>query len=156
LEKANQEKKRFKRTQKNFAFIMIDIDHFKKINDTYGHDRGDKVLIGVSRSLEKALRDQDIVARWGGEEFICLLPETEPDGALHAAEKIRKFISQLTHNCSSGDITVTVTIGVSVYHGKNSLETIIGQADRALYKGKENGRNQVCTLDCLDDNRSDS
>jgi len=155
LEKANQEEIRFNRTQRVFSIVLLDIDHFKRVNDTFGHECGDKVLIGVARSLEKALRHQDMVARWGGEEFICLLPETENEGALHVAEKIRKSVSDVTHTCNTDDIAVTVTLGVSVFSGNCSLEQSIELADRALYAGKEHGRNQVCTTDSLNDNGKD-
>ncbi len=147
LEKAQQEEKRYTRSKRSFTFIMLDIDHFKNVNDTYGHDCGDTVLVGVAKTLEQSLRDQDMVARWGGEEFICLLPETELDGARHVAEKIRKSVAANGHKCSSGDIGVTVTLGVSIYSGNYSLEECIGHADIALFAGKKQGRNQVAIAD---------
>ena len=125
----------------------MDIDHFKKINDTYGHARGDKVLTRVSRGLQKALRAQDIPARWGGEEFICLLPETGLDGALCAAEKIRAETESLGHAGSDTGVSITVTIGVCIYDGSCAIETCIRRADDALYKGKNQGRNQVVSAD---------
>ncbi|MCP4579122.1 MAG: GGDEF domain-containing protein, partial [Deltaproteobacteria bacterium] len=126
-----------------FSLIMLDIDHFKNVNDTFGHECGDKVLIGVSRSLEKALRAQDITARWGGEEFVCLLPETEIGGAESAAEKIRTIIEIDGYDCTDVPILVTVTMGVCVYDGSCSIEACMRRADDALYKGKKQGRNQV-------------
>jgi diguanylate cyclase (GGDEF)-like protein len=143
LEKAQQEERRYKRTKRTFAFILLDIDYFKKVNDTYGHDCGDAVLVEVARSLGKTLRGQDVVARWGGEEFICLLPETDLDGARHVAEKIRESSESAGHRCGSDDIAVTVTLGVSVFDGNFSLEECIGRADKAMYKGKQMGRNRV-------------
>lgn len=143
LEKAQIEEKRFKRTKRPFSFIMLDLDHFKNINDTYGHDCGDTVLIGVARSLENTLRDQDLVARWGGEEFICLLPETDTTGAGNVAGKIRTVLAEARHRCSTVEIEVTVTLGVCVYQGDANLEECINRADQALYQGKEQGRNQV-------------
>jgi diguanylate cyclase (GGDEF)-like protein len=147
LEKVQQEEKRSKRTNRLFALIMLDIDHFKNVNDTYGHECGDKVLVSVARGLEKALRAQDILARWGGEEFVCLLPETEVDGAKHAAEKIRTTVETLQHDCIDVPVSVTVTLGICVYDGSYSIEECIRRADDALYEGKKRGRNQVVVSD---------
>lgn len=147
LKRAGQEEKRFKRTHRPFALIMLDVDYFKKVNDTYGHACGDKVLTHVSRSLENALRSQDIPARWGGEEFICLLPETGADGARCAAEKIRSDMESLGHDCVDGGVSTTVTLGVCVYDGSCTLEACIRRADEALYRGKNQGRNQVVLAD---------
>lgn len=143
LERAGQEEKRFKRIGRPFSFIMLDIDHFKKVNDTYGHTCGDEVLGQVSRALEKALRAQDVLARWGGEEFICLLPETGADGAKSAAEKIRTDMERQRHACIASDLSITVTLGVCVYDGSCTIDEAIRRADDALYKGKKDGRNQV-------------
>lgn len=147
LERARQEEKRVKRTKRTFAFIILDIDHFKNVNDTYGHECGDKVLVGVARALEKALRAQDILARWGGEEFVCLFPETEVEGAKHAAEKIRAAVETHCHECSDASVSVTVTLGVCMYDGSCSIEECIRRADSALYIGKDRGRNQVVMSD---------
>lgn len=147
LERAGQEEKRFKRIGRPFSLILLDIDHFKKVNDTYGHACGDKVLIHVSRTLEKALRAQDILARWGGEEFICLLPETGVDGAKSAAEKIRTDLENHGYDCIDGDVSITVTLGVCVYDGSCTIADCIHRADDALYKGKKRGRNQVGLAD---------
>lgn len=147
LEKAQQEENRFKRTNRLFAFIMLDIDHFKHLNDTYGNECGDKVLVGVSRGFERAMRAQDILARLGGEEFLCLLPETEAEGGKLAAEKIRTTIEAYRHNCIDASVSVTVTLGVSVYDGSCSIEECIRSADDALYEGKKGGRNQVVISD---------
>ncbi len=122
---------------------MLDIDHFKNVNDTHGHDCGDTVLVRVAKTLEQSIRYQDMVARWGGEEFICLLPETDLEGGVYVAEKIRKLVSADSHKCSSGDVGVTVTLGARIYNGNYSLDECIGQADAALYKGKKQGRNQI-------------
>ena len=143
LERAQQEEKRFSRTNRTFALVMLDVDHFKKVNDTYGYYCGDLVLTIVARRFEQSLREQDIVARWGGEEFICLLPETEVDGARQAAEKIRTMLGSSPYELGDVSITITVTLGVSVYDGSGSLDDCINRADDALYKGKENGRHQV-------------
>jgi diguanylate cyclase (GGDEF)-like protein len=143
LERAGQEEMRFKRLGRPFALIMLDIDHFKRVNDTFGHACGDKVLTNVSRALEKALRAQDVLARWGGEEFICLLPETGVDGANCAAEKIRTDMEHQRYDCIDDDVPITVTAGVCVYDGSCAIEECIRRADDALYKGKIQGRNKV-------------
>ena len=126
---------------------MLDIDHFKNVNDTYGHECGDKVLVRVSQELKKTLRAQDLPTRWGGEEFICLLPETDVDGARHVAEKIRTAIEAHCYECRGVSVSVTVTLGISIYDGSCSLEECIRRADDALYKGKKQGRNQVVVTD---------
>jgi diguanylate cyclase (GGDEF)-like protein len=149
LERAGQEEKRFKRIGRPFTLILLDIDHFKRVNDTYGHACGDKVLISISRALEEALRAQDILARWGGEEFICLLPETGVDGAKSAAEKIRTRMKSPGHDCIDVDIPITVTLGVCVYDGSCTIEECIRRADDALYKGKNRGRSQVVFADLI-------
>ena len=146
-EKAKQEEKRFKRSKRPFALIMLDIDHFKKVNDTYGHDCGDKVIVGVAQSLKNTLRAQDILTRWGGEEFICLLPETDVDGARHAAKVIRSSVEKESSEWSEDAASVTVTLGISVYDGSCSMEECIRHADDALYKGKNQGRNRVVVAD---------
>ena len=142
-EKVELEEKRFKRTQRRFSIILLDIDHFKNVNDTYGHDFGDRVLINVARTLNQGLRAQDIIARWGGEEFICLLPETDADGARHVAEKIRTKIGAQRQDRGDASVSVTVTLGICVYDGSCSIEDSIKSADTALYEGKKYGRNQV-------------
>lgn len=147
LDRADQEEKRFKRTHRPFALVLMDIDHFKRVNDTFGHLCGDRVLTNVSRGFEKALRAQDLLARWGGEEFICLLPETGLSGAESVAEKIRSDMERLEHDCIDGDGTITVTLGVCVYDGSCTIEACIRRADDALYKGKNQGRNQVVLAD---------
>lgn len=141
--KAYREVKRFQRSQKPFAIIMIDIDHFKQVNDTHGHEFGDKVLAALGHRLEKMLRAQDIVARWGGEEFIALLPETEADGAQHVAEKIRMMIAARQYQLKDVSASVTATLGIAMFDGDGSIEDCIKSADHALYAGKEKGRNRV-------------
>lgn len=147
LGRTEQEAKRFKRTNRPFAIILLDIDYFKRINDTYGHTCGDQVLVNISRALEKALRAQDILARWGGEEFIGLLPETGLDGAKIAAEKILSDVENLVHDGIDGSLAVTVTLGVCLYDGACTIEECIRRADQALYRGKNQGRNQVVLSD---------
>lgn len=134
---------RTQRTHKPFCFIFIDIDHFKAINDTYGHACGDVVLRSVAQTVRSLLRKYDVFARYGGEEFLTLLPETDLDGATIVAERFRKKIERMTVHYGDYTINVTVTLGVAKFDERLGADRSIQQADKALYQGKEGGRNQV-------------
>ena len=124
----------------------MDLDHFKQINDRYGHGSGDAVLAAAGASLVKQARKGDLLARWGGEEFVIALRATDATGALHAAERLRKTISDLMVKSPDGDIIpTTVSIGVAAYRPGESLEALIDRADRAMYRAKSGGRNRVVT-----------
>ncbi|WP_320047669.1 diguanylate cyclase [uncultured Ilyobacter sp.] len=140
---ANLELDRMKRYDIDACIIMMDIDHFKKFNDTYGHACGDFVLRSFVRVVTKNIRLSDIVGRWGGEEFLVLLPETDYKGALLAAEKIRKTVESEIFYYHNQSLNITVTIGVSKLNVGKSLEKAVEEADEAMYMGKENGRNRV-------------
>lgn len=124
----------------SFGLIIVDIDHFKRINDTYGHQLGDKVLINIALSLSAAIRIGDVLARWGGEEFVCLLPDVDVEKLLHVAEKLRIAVEE-TQNIESK--SVTGSFGVSIYTLGDTEESLLHRADKALYKAKEKGRNRV-------------
>ena len=143
LERIEIETVRMGRTWKPFSFIMLDIDNFKKINDTFGHECGDTVLVTLAKTLKSSLRLQDVSARWGGEEFLLLLPETTIDGAFRLAEKIRRNIEKLRISCGSNEIQFTVSAGVSCYDHPGPIEAIIRKADKALYNAKKSGKNRV-------------
>ncbi|MCF0220719.1 MAG: diguanylate cyclase [Fibrobacter sp.] len=134
---------RCQRTQKPFCFIFIDIDHFKSINDTYGHACGDVVLKSVAQTIRSLLRKYDVFARYGGEEFLTLLPETDLDGAEVVAERFRRKISTMSVHYAGYTINVTVTLGVARFDPRLGADRSIQMADKALYQGKEGGRNQV-------------
>jgi diguanylate cyclase (GGDEF)-like protein len=134
---------RFERYQQAFSILLVDIDHFKLLNDTYGHEAGDKVLVEVASSLKTFIRRSDILARWGGEEFIVLLPALTAQEAARVADKIRKFIAQLRIDYKTIPLSLTLTIGVVQIKTNESLEDCIHRADINLYKGKEQGRNCV-------------
>ncbi|MCA9541284.1 MAG: GGDEF domain-containing protein, partial [Myxococcales bacterium] len=128
------------------AFILIDIDHFKKLNDNYGHPFGDEVLRGVARVLASAVRKVDLAARYGGEEFGVILEGSDREGARQMAERIRAEVEALTfQHESKGEVRVTLSLGVAAFPGDGSeKEKLIANADLALYHAKHGGRNQVC------------
>lgn len=126
-----------------FAIVLCDIDHFKRVNDTYGHPCGDLILKSVASVLTSEIRSQDQVARWGGEEFLLLLPETSETGARNVAEKTRAAIAQTTTACDSHEIGTSMTFGVAEAGPGDSVGAVVERADRALYTGKSLGRNRV-------------
>jgi two-component system, cell cycle response regulator len=126
-----------------FSLVMFDIDYFKKVNDTYGHQLGDKILVELTDVVNEHIRDIDIFARFGGEEFIILAPETDLRGAEILAEKLRQEIEAFSF--SHGD-SMTCSFGVSMYKNNDQPDDIIKRVDDRLYRAKNNGRNQVCSL----------
>jgi diguanylate cyclase (GGDEF)-like protein len=143
-EKMNYEMSRFERSGKPFCLILGDIDFFKKVNDTYGHDAGDHILIQISQTLTQHSRKQDFVCRWGGEEFLLLLPETDLEGGIMLAEKIRRQIEKEVQIFNSQIIKITLSQGVSAVDKDQDIKGCIKQADLMLYTAKEQGRNKVC------------
>jgi len=142
----DEELVRVKRNKKDFTVVMSDIDFFKRINDAHGHECGDHVLKFMAGTLRSGIREQDIVSRWGGEEFIILLPETDKKGGLVLSEKIRKAIEASVFRYSDMDLRLTMTFGVATYRPEESIDELLKRADDALYAGKESGRNRVITL----------
>ncbi len=142
LEKAMEEAKR---KGAFFSLVMGDIDFFKKINDTYGHDCGDAALVAVSEILLSCVRDGDMVCRWGGEEFLLLIIGNR-DAANAVAERIRQRIEDNVVEYGGNEVKFTMTLGVSTYAPGYALDTLLAQADENLYYGKEHGRNQVVSL----------
>ena len=134
------ELKRFNRYGDNFAVAMVDIDRFKKINDTFGHQIGDEVLVELARIINNEIRETDTAARYGGEEFIILLPSTSCKEAYHLLERLRRHVQRRFDN----DTRVTISAGISgcPSHGNNA-RSIVNSADKALYKAKRKGRNRV-------------
>lgn len=135
-----------RRSQRPLALLLIDIDHFKQINDTFGHLSGDKALRDVALCLRERLRAQDMVGRWGGEEFIALLPDTDAMGAGALAEDLRVAIEQASFSAIDGQpLAMTISIGLHALElsSGNERDDMIGAADRALYLAKQNGRNRV-------------
>jgi len=124
----------------SMSLIIVDIDYFKKINDIYGHNVGDEVLVNISHELQKTLRNIDIVCRWGGEEFVILLPATEIDDAVFLAEKLRNHIHKLEID-KVGE--VTASFGVAKVNKGDDIKSVVERADKALYEAKDSGRNCV-------------
>ena len=147
MKKIENEAMRFKRNQKSFSLLFADIDFFKKINDTYGHAAGDEVLINISNILNTEKREVDQVARWGGEEFLILLPETNLEGAVLHGNKIRELISAKPIIHEGQEIHITMSFGVSEYSEDANIEKTIDQADQRLYLAKNSGRNKVVSID---------
>lgn len=125
------------------SVILCDLDHFKAINDTLGHDAGDAVLRRVGRELSVGVRAVDSVGRWGGEEFLLLLPQTDLEGAITLAERLRARIADPANARNPSEPHVTATMGVATLRPADNLESAISRADTALYAGKAGGRNRV-------------
>jgi len=135
-----REMERSARYGKTFSIILFDVDKFKEVNDTYGHFAGDHVLRGIADLMRRAIRQTDSISRWGGEEFLIVLPETETQAAMMFAERILK----LMHSTRFGRVSnVTASFGVAVYAPELTLEELLHRADHAMYQAKQNGRNQV-------------
>lgn len=134
-----------RRTHIPLSLLMIDIDFFKKVNDEYGHMAGDYVLKGVAIRIGKAIRDEDILARYGGEEFAAILRNTDSQGALKLAERVRELVACEPFVFEEHKIPVTISIGVATFSGSNiaSAHELIACSDTCLYKSKQGGRNKV-------------
>ena len=140
-------RKRINQARKNngmYCILMTDVDLFKRVNDTYGHKTGDKVLMELAAACERALRDRDIVARYGGEEFVIYLDDVDAENARVVAERLRETIAELSVPSDDGRIVkFTISIGISSAAVSDNIDTLIKTADEALYRAKQNGRNRV-------------
>jgi len=133
----------FNKYGNKFALLMLDLDHFKKVNDNYGHPVGDTVLQQLGEIIRLAIRDNDMAFRYGGEEFALILPDTDLKGGLHVAERIRTAVESTIFEPGSIDLRLTISIGVSTCPTADSVRDLIMAADKALYAAKHQGRNQV-------------
>jgi diguanylate cyclase (GGDEF)-like protein len=133
----------FKRYNRNYTIVMFDIDFFKKVNDTYGHEAGDAVLSAFGKILKKDCREVDVVGRFGGEEFMAILSETDTKGGAVFADKVRQHVQKARFVYRKKRIEVTVSAGVAERKKHISLEATINSADEYLYQAKKNGRNRV-------------
>lgn len=131
------------RRREPLSVVLFDIDKFKQVNDRYGHPTGDAVINAVAQAARKSLRDSDVIGRWGGEEYLALLPGCDQSQAVSLAEKIRQSVAASTHGEPQGPFTVTVSLGIAQLQDDEGLEQIVQRADQALYEAKEGGRNQV-------------
>jgi diguanylate cyclase (GGDEF)-like protein len=148
-EAMDREIDRSKRYKRELSLILFDIDHFKKINDTYGHLVGDRVLVTISRATERSVREADIIARYGGEEFAVILPETDISSAKAVAERLRHDIESQNIEVDGVTIKVTISVGYTSYSHSAMIQdkrALIGMADKALYIAKQSGRNMVYAL----------
>jgi diguanylate cyclase (GGDEF)-like protein len=142
---ADTEIVRARRTGETLALLIVDIDHFKRVNDTYGHLIGDQVLVGVASTIRSQLRDYDVVGRFGGEEFVVLLPRADVTEARRVAERLRSRVGRMAVPADDNMITVTISAGVAIMsvHGDDLIE-LLAAADLALYRAKELGRDRIC------------
>ncbi len=142
-ERAAIEVQRWQRYGRPLTIAVFDIDHFKKINDNYGHQAGDRVLKVIGRSIAKRLREVDFFCRFGGEEFVALMPETAAEQAFAVLDKIRDAIANAAFNYKEQPLNITLSIGLTDFRQNDSLDTAFERADQALYQAKQSGRNQV-------------
>jgi diguanylate cyclase (GGDEF)-like protein len=150
---ADIELSRAQRSSEPLALLLIDIDYFKRVNDTHGHLVGDQVLIGVATTLCGQVRDYDVIGRFGGEEFVVLLPGADTVEACRVAERLRGRVRRLAVPAEEGTVAVTISVGISLFrtHGHDLIE-LLAAADLALYRAKQSGRDRVC-LPAIDGSR---
>ncbi len=147
-EQLSTEFERFRRTGVTATLVMFDIDHFKRVNDTFGHQAGDEVIRRVAECLQKTARTTDLTGRYGGEEFGVVLVSTDTAQATYFAERLRKRIEQLTIEFDGQEISCTVSLGIAACHkGTHSVQQWLQQADQALYRSKAEGRNRFTLAD---------
>ena len=131
------------RRKESLSIILLDIDYFKQINDTYGHLCGDKVIKSIANIITQHVRTSDLVCRWGGEEFLVLLPNCNTNQAFGIADKLNFHIEQTSHHYNNISINCTASIGIAEYRLNETMDDFIARADKALYAGKTSGRNKV-------------
>jgi len=146
IELLEWELRKVERYQRRACILLFDLDHFKNVNDVFGHQAGDNALVAVARRCRRELRRSDIFARYGGEEFIVLLPDTDQESALKVAEKLRLAIESTPVSTDEGAINLTISVGVAAIEDKDklSIDGIIKSADDSLYLAKRGGRNRIC------------
>ena len=144
----DREIQRAERNNECLSFVILDIDNFKKVNDSYGHQNGDIVLMAVAEITQSGLRRYDTAARYGGEEFVLVLPGTSLSGGVTVAERLREAVQAFSFAPPLGNLAVTVSLGIATFPSAqvDSIDSLIQQADEALFRAKQNGRNRVETM----------
>ncbi len=137
------EVERFRRSHRPFSLLLADLDRFKPLNDRLGHEAGDRALVQVAQRLREAVRNQDVVARWGGDELLLFLPETGRDGAIQIAERLRALVAETPFDVGPEQVAVTLSVGISTVTSELSIDECIRRADLALYQAKTEGRDRV-------------
>jgi diguanylate cyclase (GGDEF)-like protein len=146
MERAEQDFSRALRARAPLGLLMLDVDHFKRINDTWSHHEGDQVLQGVASAVRDSVREGDVVARWGGEEFVVLLPDSDFPSSTRVAEKLRGAVEGLDLGPAGVRVTISIGIGVFPAPGVESLPALLEVADQGLYRAKQTGRNRAVSL----------
>jgi two-component system cell cycle response regulator len=151
LDRLKQETERYARYRQPLALAMLDLDAFKPINDTYGHLFGDHVLRQVAETISHSVRTLDVAARYGGDEFAVILPQTEAQGALRVCERLLRNVSSLEVTQGKISVRVSLSLGLALYPGEGvaSVEDLLRAADDALYRAKRSGRNRVCAVSAV-------
>lgn len=142
MEKMEREFSRAQRHQRTFSVMLVDLDNFKQVNDKYGYNDGDDVLVEVARVLMSCVRSEDVCARWGGEEFLFLLAETSAEGAVTLARKVLEAISMTEFKAHRPGIRITASIGLCEYQDGQSLYECVSKADQSLRNAKQGGKNR--------------
>jgi len=143
MDRLREEADRSSRLGQSFVLAMVDVDYFKRINDTLGHDVGDRVLVAISRSMQAGLREYDLCGRWGGEEFLLLLPQTEMEDAMSVVSRIHEAIRELRFAEDGADLTITASMGVAGHKTGDSYAQTLKRADDALLEAKRQGKDCV-------------
>ena len=146
-EQMEAEYQRYLRNSRAFSVLLMDIDLFKSVNDNYGHQVGDETIVMVAKTLQEQSRKVDTLSRWGGEEYLVLLPETDTPEAVQTANRIRKTIASTPIKTQGRSITATISVGVATIQGAESVDRLLQRADEALYRAKTLGRNKVCDFE---------
>ncbi len=126
-----------------FGVLFMDVDHFKQVNDRYGHDIGDRLLIAIANTLYRNLRSEDTVGRWGGEEFVAVLHGVDRDGLMNAAEKLCALVANSNLTIDRGEVRVTLSIGATLLRSGDDIEALIQRVDQNMYRSKQAGRNRA-------------
>ena len=146
LDQIDAELSRSRRHDSPFCIVLADIDGFKGVNDSYGHEAGDRVLVFVADSMRSSVRREDLCSRWGGEEFLICLPQATLAQAVHVAEKLRTEIADATVKYQQMDIRITVSLGVAEYRPGSRIDELIREADIAMIGAKRTGKNRTCSF----------